>query len=466
MLLCEEIKKVCEMINNNEPCIPKQKVVINKFKRDWKRIMAFSGLYNAMKFTYSPNKIKVTNYGLETAIYIVPPLTFSMLDNIREMLQENFGCMILFNKSKFSPFINAKFIFNPQENSNFKVVKQLYPWEIYIGNNYAGEPIIIDVNKYVHVGEYGGTRSGKSVQQSVILTNLIANIPPEDVQLYLLQVAKSDLILFSRCLHTKAFAETLEQVLQVLEYLVEVEMPRRSNLIKPYRECAKASNYRDYNNLKHTEKIIMTYVCFDEMSSLFQDKDGEKKKIKDKIVFYAEEIARYGGSLGLCLINSLQRPTRDNMSPLIKSQCTTVISFRQNNSKSSEVAVDDPSLALGLEQREFVYRLASKDIEYGIVPWVKDIELEKIIKPFKKPHRTLFDDLEKLSHRNGIKKNKKNLVETGTHIKTEQEQLKENISKISNYVPYENPTGKIIIDKTQLSPKTDKPIKKGMKKLC
>jgi S-DNA-T family DNA segregation ATPase FtsK/SpoIIIE len=243
-------------------------------------------------------------------------------------------------------------------------------------------------------------------------------------------------------------------------------MPRRSNLIKPYRECAKASNYRDYNNLKHTEKIIMTYVCFDEMSSLFQDKDGEKKKIKDKIVFYAEEIARYGGSLGLCLINSLQRPTRDNMSPLIKSQCTTVISFRQNNSKSSEVAVDDPSLALGLEQREFVYRLASKDIEYGIVPWVKDIELEKIIKPFKKPHRTLFDDLEKLSHRNGIKKNKKNLVETGTHIKTEQEQLKENISKISNYVPYENPTGKIIIDKTQLSPKTDKPIKKGMKKLC
>jgi S-DNA-T family DNA segregation ATPase FtsK/SpoIIIE len=466
MLLYEEIKKVCEMINKNEPCIPKQKVVINKFKRDWQRVMAFSGLYNAMKFTYSPNKIKITNYGLETAIYIVPPLTFSMLDNVREMLQENFGCMILFNKSKFSPFINAKFIFNPQENSTFKVVKQEYPWEIYIGNNYAGEPIIIDVNKYVHVGEYGGTRSGKSVQQSVILTNLIANIPPEDLQLYLLQVAKSDLILFSRCLHTKAFAETLEQVLQVLEYLVEVEMPRRSNLIKPYRECAKASNYRDYNNLKHTEKIIMTYVCFDEMSSLFQDKDGEKKKIKDKIVFYAEEIARYGGSLGLCLINSLQRPTRDNMSPLIKSQCTTVISFRQNNSKSSEVAVDDPSLALGLEQREFVYRLASKDIEYGIVPWVKDIELEKIIKPFKKPHRTLFDDLEKLSKRNGVKKNRESIVEIGTHIKTEKEILEENKIKNPNWVEYQNPTGMTIIDKTKIPPKTDKPLKKGREKIC
>jgi S-DNA-T family DNA segregation ATPase FtsK/SpoIIIE len=202
------------------------------------------------------------------------------------------------------------------------------------------------------------------------------------------------------------------------------------------------------------------------MSSLFQDKDGEKKKIKDKIVFYAEEIARYGGSLGLCLINSLQRPTRDNMSPLIKSQCTTVISFRQNNSKSSEVAVDDPSLALGLEQREFVYRLASKDIEYGIVPWVKDIELEKIIKPFKKPHRTLFDDLEKLSKRNGVKKNRESIVEVGTHIKTEKEILEENKAKNPNWVEYENPTGMTIIDKTKLPSKTDKPIKKGREKIC
>jgi S-DNA-T family DNA segregation ATPase FtsK/SpoIIIE len=466
MLLYEEIKQVCEMINSNKPCMSKQKVVINKFKRDWKRVMALSGLYNKMCFTYSPNKIKLTNYGLETSIYIVPPLTFSMLENARDMIQENFGCMILFNKSKFSPFIKAKFIFNPQDNTDYKLVKQQYPWEIYIGNNYAGEPILIDVNKYVHVGEYGGTRSGKSVQQSVILTNLIANIPPEELQLYLLQVAKSDLILFSRCLHTKAFAETLEQVLQVLEYLVEIEMPRRSNLIKPYRECAKASNYRDYNALKHTEKIVMTYVCFDEMSSLFQEKDGEKKKIKDKIVFYAEEIARYGGSLGICMINSLQRPTRDNLSSLIKSQCTTVISFRQNNSKSSEVAVDDPSLALGLEQREFVYRLASKDVEYGIVPWVKDIELEKIIKPFKKTHRTLFDDLEKLSHRNGIKKNKESIVEAETHIKTENQILQENISKIPDFVPYENPTGKTIIDKTKIPSKTDKPIKKGREKIC
>ena len=54
----------------------------------------------------------------------------------------------------------------------------------------------------------------------------------------------------------------------------------------------------------------------------------------------------------------------------------------------------------------------------------------------------------------------------GTHIKTEKEKLQENISKIPNYVPYENPTGKIIIDKTKLQNKSDKPIEKGRRPIC
>lgn len=465
MLLYYEIKKICEMVDKGEECVRLQKQVVNKFKNEWKRIMAFTGLYNSMKFTYSPNNIEVTNYGIKTDIYIVPPLTFDKINNSREMLQENLGCMVLFNHSKFSPFINAKFVFNPHEDDTYKVVKQKYPWEVYIGNNYAGEPIIVDVNKYVHIMESGGTRSGKSVQQSVILTNLIANIDPKDVCLYLCQVAKSDLILFRACEHTRAFAQTLEQIHQVLDYLVNTEMPRRSALIEPYRECAKASNFKNYNDLKHTEKIVMTYVIFDETSSLFQEQDKGVKKIKDQIIFNMEEIARYGASLGVCLLTSLQRPTRDNMSPMVKSQCTTNISFRQNNAKSSEVAMDDSSIAIGLEQREFVYRLASKDADYGIVPWVEDIELQDIIKKYKKPHRTLFDDLEKLHHRDGVVKNKKKLVEVGTHIKTEKEILEENTSKIDGFVPYSNHTGMKITDKTKVTGSTSKPLAKGRVKI-
>lgn len=465
MLFNSEVKKVCDMIDNNELCLRQQKQVINKFKKVWVEMMALTGLYNANNKTYSPNTIKMTNYGISTSIYKVPPLTFDKLNNIIDVLQENLGCMILFHHSRFSQFISAKFIFNPRDGIKFKVIKQKYPWEIYIGNDYSGKPIIVDTSKYVHILESGGTRSGKSVQQSAILTNLIANFNEKELQLYLCQVAKSDLILFKSCVQVRAFASTLEQIHQILDYLVNIEMPRRSKLIEPYRECAKASNFKDYNKINKSDKIVTTFVVFDETSSLAQETNKDVKKIKDKIVFYMDEIARYGASLGVCLLTSLQRPTRDNLSPLVKSQCTTCISFRQNNSKSSEVALDDPSLALGLEQREFVYRLASKDANYGLVPWVTDIELEKIIKKYKKPHRTLFDELIKMQVR-GIHKNKVNLVECGTHIKTEKEILEENIKKIKDFVPYENPTGKTIIkDETKINNNTQKPIMKGKVKI-
>ena len=463
MLLYQEIKDVCNNIDNIK-YKKKQINSISRFKKEWIQIMALTGLYNKKLQTYSLNNIKIVNYGIVCDIYIVPPLTFNELNNKIDILQENLGCMILLNRHRFSPFIKAKFIYNPQDDKKYSLISQKYPWEIYIGNDYSGKPILVDVNKYVHIGEYGGTRSGKSVQQSVILTNLIANISPNDVNLYLCQIAKADLILFSRCEHTKAFAHTLEETLTVLDYIVNIEMPRRDKLIEPYRECAKASNYKDYNKLKSTEKMVLSYVVFDETSSLFQEQNKEKKAIKDKIVFYMEEISRYGASLGFVLLVSLQRPTKDNMSTMVKSQCTTVISFRQNNQASSRIAIDDDNLALGLEQREFVYRLASKDVEYGIVPWVTDIELEQIIKPFKKPHRTLFDDIKKMNSRSGVKKDKK-LIEVGTHIKTENEILQENISKINDFVPYKNPTGLIIRDETKLSSKTQKPIKDGKVKI-
>lgn len=441
-MLYEDLKIAC--LNLNSLTKHKKNKYINDFKSKWIEIMALCGLYNKKLDTYSLNNINICEYGISSDIYIVPSLNFNKLEEKITILEENLGCKILFIHKRNSPWIKSKFIFCPKDDLNYKVVKLKYPYEIYIGNDYSGEPIIVDINKYVHILESGGTRSGKSVQQSVILTNSIANFSPDELNLYLIQIAKSDLILFKNCEHTKAFASNVEEALTVLKYLVKVEMPRRNKIIEPYRECAKASNYKDYNKIRPDNKIVLTFVVFDEMSSLYQEKNKTQKQLKEEIIFYADEIARYGASIGIVLCCSLQKPTRDNLSPMLKSQCTTVISFRQNNSVSSQVAIDDSKVALGLEARQFVYRLASKDVEYGIVPWVKDTELQKILKKYKKPHRTLFDDLEKLNHRYGIKKHKE-LIEVGTHFKTEQEILEENIKKINNYVPYDQ-NNKILIE--------------------
>lgn len=450
MLLKTQVYNLCK----NKDTMSKMKLkfgtnkVIGTLKKEWVCIMANLGLYNKMMNTYSLNSIEFTEYGFKCDIFVVPALNFDMLDSNRDTIQENLGCLILFNRNKTSSFINAKFIFNSNNDKKFKKIEYKEPYKIYIGNDYSGMPILVDMKNYPHTLITGGTRSGKSVMQSVGIANLIVNFSPKEVNLYLCQIAKSDLVLFEDAEHTKAFADTLEKNITILQYIVDRIMSERDKDIRPYRKKALASNYHDYNKLKFTDKMSTIYVIFDEMASLTQTKGDikEVKELKEKVVFLTDRIAQYGASLGVFLVCSLQRPTVDNISPFVKAQSTAVVSFRQNNQKSSEVATDDGKLALGLEQREFVYLLASKS-SYGIVPWTQDKEIYALIKPFLKPnHRTIFDDLEKEGKRLGVKKNKESLENIGTHFRTEQEILEENISKIDGYVPYENPNGKRLVD--------------------
>jgi S-DNA-T family DNA segregation ATPase FtsK/SpoIIIE len=471
MLLEDEIRQVCKQISNNEPVKESKKnSLINKFKRDWIKIMALSQLYNKFYNTYSLNKIEFTDYGFSTRIYKVPPLTFDKLDTNRSMIEENLGCSIVLNNYKASKWINAKFIFNQNDEKEFEVIKEKSPYKLYICNDYSGNPIFADLRKYPHILASGTTRSGKSKGEDCTLTNLIVNCSPEELQLYLCQVAKNDLVLYEDVIHTRAFADNLEKTLVVLKYITEIILPDRIAKLKPYRKKAIVDNIYEYNELKKVfTKEPMILIAFDEMMSLFQTKgNSEKEKsIKEEISACIETIAQYGASLSVYLYSSVQRPTVDNLPSFIKAMSNIMISYKQANQKSSEVATDDNKMALNLKQREIVYHLDNWD--YGLVPKVNNKKIYEYLKPYIKPHRTLFDDLEKLSHRDGVKKNKEkiddNLIQVGTHIKTEKEILQENTSKIPNYVPYENPTGKIIIDQTKLSLNTKKIIKNGREKI-
>lgn len=439
-------------------------IKIAKFEKKWISLMANLGLYNKLKQTYSLNKTQITKYGYKSIILIVDGLSLDKLESNREYIQDSYGCMCVFNKAKRSNLIAAEFIFTTPIKLKYLTIDKLKPWEIYLGNDYTGKPIIIDLIKWPHILITGGTRSGKSKMTDCILTNLITNSTEKELELYLCQVAKSDLILYEDAKQTRAFADTLDKTLVVLDH-IEDKMNERSETIKPFRKKAMADNYMDYNQIRPMDKMSTVYIIFDEMSSLFNTKGctKEDKEVKEIIVSKIEKIAQYGAGLGVFLICSLQRPTVDNISSFIKSQCTCKISFRQNNSKSSEVALDDPSMALGLEQREFIYY--TNNYNYGLVPLVDNKSIYKAIKPFlESRHRDLFRDLEIIKN---IKKSKEKVQEyTPTHIynKTTEEILKENIAQIDGYVPYSSSTNVIVIDKTKLPTVTEKP-KKGREKL-
>jgi hypothetical protein len=177
------------------------------------------------------------------------------------------------------------------------------------------------------------------------------------------------------------------------------KMSERDKLIKPMRKDFKGSNITDYNKLYPFKKLSVCWIIFDEIASIME-KTGNNKKIsqqKDRIITMIEEIARIGRALGIFLGVCLQRPSAQMLSPTVKSQTNLKISFSQNNIKSSEIATDDPHIAIGLDERVAVYTCRAKGFDFVKTPYIDDEYVKKYVQPkSKRGHRNLFSDLEKL----------------------------------------------------------------------
>ena len=86
MQLFDEIRRLCTNIREEKKVsYSKINSITQKFKDEWIRIMAYSGLYNKMHKTYSLNNIEFKSFGIRCDIYIVAPLTYDILEkNLEE----------------------------------------------------------------------------------------------------------------------------------------------------------------------------------------------------------------------------------------------------------------------------------------------------------------------------------------------------------------------------------------------
>lgn len=437
------------------------------FEKKWISIMSNLGKYNKMKNTFSLNNVEKTNYGYKALILIVDGLRYSELEECRDAIEDAYGCMCIFNKDRRTNLINADFVFNEPSNMKFEALEGLKPWEVYLGNDYSGKPIILDLVKFPHILISGGTRSGKSKMTDCIITTLIINCNEDELELYLVQVAKSDLILYEDAIQCRGFADNLSKALKLLKH-IDNKMSDRDKLIRPYRKKAKADNYIDYNAINKSQPLSTTYVIFDETASLFNSTgdNEEVKKLKAEIVSYMKKIAQYGAGLGVFMLCSLQRPDIKNLDSFIKSQSTCNISFRQNNQKSSEVATGESDIAVGLKQREFVY--ATLNFKYGVVPLINNKKIFDLIKPYLKPnHRNVFQDIRKINEIKGNDKEKvKNEVINPPLVFDQVNKGEITVNtNMPGYVPYEDKSKLIVIEEPRIISNTSKPQRGGREKI-
>lgn len=194
----------------------------------------------------------------------------------------------------------------------------------------------------------------------IALSNLIANCP--DVDLYLMQIRKSDLIVFKDCKQCKYIARDLTKAKKLLEHVNDLCMERDS-IIEKYTVSDGIYNIEDYNKKFKNNKMNYVYVVLEEFS--FFTPNGadtkEEKRLKQQILGYIKQIANSSRSSGVFLITSLQKPTNSSIPTDIKNQLCTRIAFKLLDKETSLVILGNAS-ATKLKPLEAIVRTNNQSI--------------------------------------------------------------------------------------------------------
>ena len=348
----------------------------HKFRDKWATLMFNLNVLNHDGDSYGPNDVAFTDYGVSMVIKIPLGFDYEHFLTLRSKIETAFCSKLICNyrgitSSSMSEndLIDIELISEIRMNESYNLVKTDMVHEIYLSNDYKGRPIKIDLTKYAGVLINGAQRSGKTKMLQMILSNIVNTHGKDKALLFLYQIDRSDLYLLKNYA-TDFVSGDYDKMLDSLRRVDRI-MEQRDRLLQPLIGSGRISNYVDYNNLKRASTLKPMpdiFIGIDEIASL-QKGTSSTKIVREEIVSLIGKISRMGTGLGVHLLLSIQRSDSNSLDSSIKSLCGVVVSFRANNAKSSEVMIDDNSAALGLKEREFVYKLGNV-YKYGVVPYI------------------------------------------------------------------------------------------------
>lgn len=371
-----------------KPNKPKERRVSKeekKFKDKFYEVMFELDLYNKFKKTYRLDIKNETSYGYYAHLYLETGLSFNMLDEKREIIEQNLQCIWAMKFEPFKDYAKVQIVLRPIDESVRFTNPNIKPWEFYLGLSFSSQLQKIDTNKYHMFLLSGTTGSGKTRFIYQILLAWILSCSPNEVWLYLADIVKNEYIQFQNIKHVKYYASDLEELYEMMG-LVNKEMERRNKIITRYRETGLATNIYEYNKINKSSKLAYCYVMIDEFSVIQPSAadSKEEKKMKEYILAVIQKFAKTGRSLGMFLISATQKPTVEEMPPIIKNMSAVRICFRVNDEVSSRVVMENNS-AVGLPDRVAVYSLdrgSSVNYLYSPTLVTENRELQKILEPY------------------------------------------------------------------------------------
>lgn len=244
------------------------------------------------------------------------------------------------------------------------------PTAVVLGQDIAGEAVVVDLAKMPHVLVAGTTGSGKSVGVNVMILSILYKATPEDVRFIMIDPKMLELSIYEGIPHLLSEVVTdMKDASNALRWCVG-EMERRYKLLsavgvrnlKGYNEklkMAAAAGHPIHDPLWKPgdsmdemppllEKLPSIVVIVDEFADLIM---VVGKKVEELIA----RLAQKARAAGIHLVLATQRPSVDVITGLIKANIPARVAFTVSTKTDSRTILDQSGAESLLGMGDMLY---------------------------------------------------------------------------------------------------------------
>lgn len=238
-----------------------------------------------------------------------------------------------------------------------------------LGKDVAGMARVYDIAKMPHLLVAGATGSGKSVFLHSVMFSLLYRASPQEVKFILMDPKRVELVNYNGIPHLIAPVITdMEKAPSAFRWACN-EMARRYKLF----EAARARNIDAYNEKSGFQALPHIVIIVDELADIMV---VDPASVEKSIV----RLSQLSRATGIHMILTVQRPSTDILTGVIKANIPSRIAFNVASQIDSRVIIDQAGAEKlsGRGDMLFVPPDVAKPIRIQGC-WISDGEISKLV---------------------------------------------------------------------------------------
>ena len=252
---------------------------------------------------------------------------------------------------------------------------------IALGLDVAGKPCAANLNKMPHVLVAGTTGSGKSVGINSFIISILYTLTPDEVKFIMIDPKGNEFNMYEGIPHmllpvvvdSKKAAKALQWAVVEMDNRFRILAENKVKDIVEYNQKIEQINKNLASEEAYLKKMPFIVVVIDEFADLMMvaGKDVETAVAR---------IAQKARAVGIHLIIATQKPTRDVVTGLIKSNLPVRIAFKVASAMDSRVILDTNGAESLLGNGDMLYIAPGTSIPTRIHgAFVSTAEMEAVI---------------------------------------------------------------------------------------